>query len=101
MIDDDAKVNFVGSGSRSGSGGRAYDALLLDAGGTLLQLANPVEETYAAIGSKYGWLLSSLISLIRLYHHLCVKVLFIYNIRKLNLYYLAIFLFLFYEKHLR
>ncbi|WJX62528.1 hypothetical protein P8452_47514 [Trifolium repens] len=43
-----------GSGSRSGSGGRAYDALLLDAGGTLLQLANPVEETYAAIGSKYG-----------------------------------------------
>ncbi|XP_058096534.1 uncharacterized protein LOC131242122 isoform X2 [Magnolia sinica] len=33
---------------------KAYDALLLDAGGTLLQLANPVEETYAAIGRKYG-----------------------------------------------
>ncbi|KAF6160013.1 hypothetical protein GIB67_033097 [Kingdonia uniflora] len=33
---------------------RAYDALLLDAGGTLLQLAKPVEETYAAIGEKYG-----------------------------------------------
>ncbi|XP_061338812.1 uncharacterized protein LOC133285576 isoform X1 [Gastrolobium bilobum] len=34
--------------------GKAYDALLLDAGGTLLQLAKPVEETYAAIGAKYG-----------------------------------------------
>lgn len=33
---------------------RAYDALLLDAGGTLLQLAKPVEETYAEIGRKYG-----------------------------------------------
>ncbi|KAI3433051.1 uncharacterized protein J3R85_007240 [Psidium guajava] len=33
---------------------RAYDALLLDAGGTLLQLAKPVEETYASIGTKYG-----------------------------------------------
>ncbi|XP_059655867.1 uncharacterized protein LOC132302893 [Cornus florida] len=33
---------------------RAYDGLLLDAGGTLLQLANPVEETYAAIGKNYG-----------------------------------------------
>ncbi|XP_052187002.1 uncharacterized protein LOC127797867 isoform X2 [Diospyros lotus] len=33
---------------------RAYDALLLDAGGTLLQLARPVEETYAAIGRKHG-----------------------------------------------
>lgn len=33
---------------------RAYDALLLDAGGTLLQLAKPVGETYATIGSKYG-----------------------------------------------
>ncbi|XP_057485637.1 uncharacterized protein LOC130771940 [Actinidia eriantha] len=33
---------------------RAYDGLLLDAGGTLLQLANPVEETYATIGKKYG-----------------------------------------------
>ncbi|OVA09032.1 HAD hydrolase [Macleaya cordata] len=37
-----------------GSGRRAYDALLLDAGGTLLQLAKPVEETYATIGRKYG-----------------------------------------------
>lgn len=33
---------------------RAYDGLLLDAGGTLLQLAKPVEETYLAIGKKYG-----------------------------------------------
>ncbi|CAL5339031.1 unnamed protein product [Camellia sinensis] len=32
---------------------RAYDALLLDAGGTLLQLVKPVEETYASIGRKY------------------------------------------------
>ncbi|EPS64084.1 hypothetical protein M569_10699, partial [Genlisea aurea] len=29
---------------------RAYDGLLLDAGGTLLQLAKPVEETYLTIG---------------------------------------------------
>ncbi|RZC60824.1 hypothetical protein C5167_022565 [Papaver somniferum] len=35
-------------------GKRAYDALLLDAGGTLLQLAKPVEETYADIGRKHG-----------------------------------------------
>lgn len=33
---------------------RAYDGLLLDAGGTLLQLARPVAETYASIGRKYG-----------------------------------------------
>ncbi|XP_074570743.1 uncharacterized protein LOC141827409 isoform X2 [Curcuma longa] len=33
---------------------RVYDGLLLDAGGTLLQLARPVEETYASIGRKYG-----------------------------------------------
>ncbi|KAL5759544.1 hypothetical protein ACOSP7_018064 [Xanthoceras sorbifolium] len=33
---------------------RAYDALLLDAGGTLLQLTKPVEDTYASIGRKYG-----------------------------------------------
>ncbi|XP_068327580.1 uncharacterized protein [Pyrus communis] len=43
----------------SGRGGsafsrRAYDALLLDAGGTLLQLKKPVEEVYASIGTKYG-----------------------------------------------
>lgn len=40
------------TGVRSAS--RAYDALLLDAGGTLLQLAKPVEEAYAAVGQKYG-----------------------------------------------
>ncbi|KAJ0988324.1 hypothetical protein J5N97_006680 [Dioscorea zingiberensis] len=33
---------------------RTYDGLLVDAGGTLLQLARPVEETYASIGRKYG-----------------------------------------------
>ncbi|XP_071717221.1 uncharacterized protein [Rutidosis leptorrhynchoides] len=33
---------------------RAYDGLLLDAGGTLLQLAKPVEHVYASIGRKYG-----------------------------------------------
>ncbi|XP_021976264.1 haloacid dehalogenase-like hydrolase domain-containing protein 3 isoform X2 [Helianthus annuus] len=33
---------------------RAYDGLLLDAGGTLLQLAKPVEDTYASIALKYG-----------------------------------------------
>lgn len=38
---------------------RAYDGLLLDAGGTLLQLAKPVESTYADIGRKYGLTASS------------------------------------------
>ncbi|XP_022776891.1 haloacid dehalogenase-like hydrolase domain-containing protein 3 [Durio zibethinus] len=33
---------------------KAYDGLLLDAAGTLLQLPKPVEETYASIGAKYG-----------------------------------------------
>jgi hypothetical protein len=33
---------------------RKYKALLLDAGGTLLQTARPVEETYASYGLKYG-----------------------------------------------
>lgn len=33
---------------------RRYDALLLDAGGTLLQLTSPVEDTYSSIGQKYG-----------------------------------------------
>jgi hypothetical protein len=33
---------------------RAYDGLLLDAGGTLLQLSKPVHETYASLGQKYG-----------------------------------------------
>ncbi|KAJ6431537.1 hypothetical protein OIU84_018924 [Salix udensis] len=38
---------------------KTYDALLLDAGGTLLQLKRPVEETYASIGRKYGLAASS------------------------------------------
>lgn len=41
-------------GGRGKSIQRAYDALLLDAGGTLLQLVKPVAETYASIGHKYG-----------------------------------------------
>lgn len=40
---------------------RVYDGLLLDAGGTLLQLAKPVETTYADIGRKYGWFLRFLL----------------------------------------
>lgn len=36
-----------------------YKALLVDAGGTLLQPARPVEETYTAYGLKYGVKLSS------------------------------------------
>lgn len=39
---------------------RAYDGLLLDAGGTLLQLAKPVEETYLTIGQKYGRISASI-----------------------------------------
>lgn len=50
-------MKCVGGSSYSHGGGRAYDALLLDAGGTLLQLTNPVADTYAAIGSKYGYFL--------------------------------------------
>ncbi|CAL5413579.1 unnamed protein product [Camellia sinensis] len=42
---------------------RAYDALLLDAGGTLLQLVKPVEETYASIGRKYGFVVGVLLLL--------------------------------------
>ncbi|KAK1260933.1 hypothetical protein QJS04_geneDACA013387 [Acorus gramineus] len=42
------------SRTQAPGGGRAYDALLLDAGGTLLQLAEPVEDTYASIGRRYG-----------------------------------------------
>uniref|UniRef100_R7W724 Uncharacterized protein n=1 Tax=Aegilops tauschii TaxID=37682 RepID=R7W724_AEGTA len=42
----------------AGSGGQgrspAYGGLLLDAGGTLLQLAQPVAETYATLGRPYG-----------------------------------------------
>ncbi|KAJ4760342.1 Haloacid dehalogenase-like hydrolase domain-containing protein 3 [Rhynchospora pubera] len=37
---------------------RLYDGLLLDAGGTLLQLARPVEETYASIGRQFGLVVS-------------------------------------------
>ncbi|KAK1415912.1 hypothetical protein QVD17_31700 [Tagetes erecta] len=33
---------------------RVYEGLLLDAGGTLLQLQKPVEDVYASIGRKYG-----------------------------------------------
>lgn len=33
---------------------KAYDGLLLDAGGTLLQLSKPVEATYSEFGLKYG-----------------------------------------------
>ncbi|XP_008221635.1 PREDICTED: haloacid dehalogenase-like hydrolase domain-containing protein 3 [Prunus mume] len=43
-----------GGGRRSALNRKAYDALLLDAGGTLLQLAKPVEEVYASIGTQYG-----------------------------------------------
>ncbi|KAE8657435.1 HVA22-like protein c-like [Hibiscus syriacus] len=38
---------------------RAYDGLLLDDAGTLLQLSSPVEDTYASIGAKYGLKLNS------------------------------------------
>ena len=40
----------------AGGGGRApaYGGLLLDAGGTLLQVARPVAETHASIGRRYG-----------------------------------------------
>jgi hypothetical protein len=56
--------SFRSSGARrvcaaAGGGGDgrspAYGGLLLDAGGTLLQLARPVAETYAALGRPYGW----------------------------------------------
>eukprot|EP00897_Mesotaenium_endlicherianum_P001000 jgi/Mesen1/10900/ME000095S10235 len=42
------------SRNASSSGRRAFDALLVDVGGTLLETAAPVPETYAAIGAKYG-----------------------------------------------
>lgn len=35
-------------------GCKKYKALLVDAGGTLLELAKPVEETYGAYGAAYG-----------------------------------------------
>lgn len=55
--------SFTSSGTRrvcaaAGGGGEgrspAYGGLLLDAGGTLLQLARPVAETYATLGRPYG-----------------------------------------------
>lgn len=39
--------------------GKKYKALLVDAGGTLIQPAKPIEETYAAYGDKYGVSLST------------------------------------------
>ncbi|CAM0911139.1 unnamed protein product [Alopecurus aequalis] len=46
----------AGGGGGGGREGRppAYGGLLLDAGGTLLQLAQPVAKTYAALGRPYG-----------------------------------------------
>ncbi|MQL78963.1 hypothetical protein Taro_011403 [Colocasia esculenta] len=50
-----AAASVCGDRAMQESGGaRRYDGLLLDAGGTLLQLARPVEDTYASIGRKYG-----------------------------------------------
>ncbi|KAK6931219.1 Haloacid dehalogenase-like hydrolase [Dillenia turbinata] len=46
--------NSLHSGESKGLKKKAYEALLLDAGGTLLQLAHPVEHTYASLGTKYG-----------------------------------------------
>lgn len=43
--------SYSSEGSKQG---KRYEALLLDAGGTLLQTVKPIEETYATIGSKYG-----------------------------------------------
>lgn len=36
------------------SGRAAYAAMLVDVGGTLLETAEPVPDTYASIGAKYG-----------------------------------------------
>jgi hypothetical protein len=46
--------NFVPVCEEGSKQGKRYEALLLDAGGTLLQTVKPIEETYATIGSKYG-----------------------------------------------
>ncbi|KAG5521185.1 hypothetical protein RHGRI_033667 [Rhododendron griersonianum] len=51
LTDHNQNHAFIGGGRLVK---RAYDALLLDAGGTLLQLARPVAETYASIAQKYG-----------------------------------------------
>ncbi|KAB2624562.1 haloacid dehalogenase-like hydrolase domain-containing protein 3 [Pyrus ussuriensis x Pyrus communis] len=45
---------YCGGGGGSALSRKVYDALLLDAGGTLLQLAKPVEDVYASIGTKYA-----------------------------------------------
>ncbi|TQD92297.1 hypothetical protein C1H46_022095 [Malus baccata] len=45
---------YSGGGGGSALSRKVYDALLLDAGGTLLQLAKPVGDVYASIGTKYG-----------------------------------------------
>ncbi|XP_025820601.1 uncharacterized protein LOC112896711 isoform X3 [Panicum hallii] len=45
---------LVAASSGGGGRGPAYGGLLLDAGGTLLQVARPVAETYASIGRRYG-----------------------------------------------
>ncbi|XP_062196526.1 uncharacterized protein LOC133899546 [Phragmites australis] len=44
----------LGEGAAGGGRPPAYSGLLLDAGGTLLQVARPVAETYASIGRRYG-----------------------------------------------
>lgn len=43
-----------GGGGRERRSSPAYGGLLLDAGGTLLQLARPVAQTYASLGRRYG-----------------------------------------------
>ncbi|KAF8747261.1 hypothetical protein HU200_013251 [Digitaria exilis] len=45
---------LVAASAGGGSRAPAYAGLLLDAGGTLLQVARPVAETYASIGRRYG-----------------------------------------------
>uniref|UniRef100_A0A0E0ARC2 Haloacid dehalogenase-like hydrolase domain-containing protein 3 n=1 Tax=Oryza glumipatula TaxID=40148 RepID=A0A0E0ARC2_9ORYZ len=53
-------MRCVSAGAGAGGGGRerrsspAFGGLLLDAGGTLLQLARPVAQTYASLGRRYG-----------------------------------------------
>ncbi|XBI76599.1 hypothetical protein VPH35_069816 [Triticum aestivum] len=51
-----SRMRRVRRATGGGSQGRppAYGGLLLDAGGTLLQLAQPVAKTYAALGRPYG-----------------------------------------------
>lgn len=47
---------LVAASAAAGRLAPAYRGLLLDAGGTLLQVARPVAETYASIGRRYGTL---------------------------------------------